>query len=35
MLYWWTDRVSFKEDALDQELVIALESGLKNIKVDE
>lgn len=35
MLYWWTDRVSFKEDAFDQGLVSALESGLKNIKVEE
>ncbi|KIV84330.1 hypothetical protein PV11_00114 [Exophiala sideris] len=34
-LYWWTDRVSFKEDALDQALISALELGLKNIKVEE
>ncbi|KAI1619103.1 Mss4-like protein [Exophiala viscosa] len=34
-LHWWTDRVSFKEDALDQVLVSALELGLENIEVEE
>lgn len=30
-LEWWTERVSFKEDAVDTELIDALESGLPKI----
>jgi hypothetical protein len=33
-LEWETGRVSFKEDALDQELVIALELGLQAVKFE-
>jgi hypothetical protein len=29
---WWTERTSFKEDAIDVELTEALESGLSNIR---
>ena len=31
-LDWWTDRVSFREDALDQSLVAELEKGLAVLK---
>ncbi|KAL6244574.1 hypothetical protein RBB50_008816 [Rhinocladiella similis] len=31
LLEWWTKRVSFREDALDQELIGALEKGLIQI----
>lgn len=31
-LEWWTQRVSFKEDAVDVELIEALEHGLLNIQ---
>jgi hypothetical protein len=31
-LEWWTERVSFKEDSLDQGLIGDLEKGLRNIK---
>jgi hypothetical protein len=31
-LEWWTERVSFKEDALDQGLIEDLERGLRNIR---
>lgn len=34
-LQWWTDRVSFMEDAIDQGLVRQLERGLKKIQVED
>ena len=34
-LDWETGRVSFKEEALDQELVIALERGLQKLQGDQ
>ena len=31
-LHWWRERVSFKEDAIDRELINALERGLASIR---
>ncbi|KAJ9606939.1 hypothetical protein H2200_008950 [Cladophialophora chaetospira] len=32
-LDWWTERVSFKEDAFDKKLIDQLEKGLQNIRL--
>jgi hypothetical protein len=31
-LDWWTERVSFKEEAFDKKLIDHLEKGLQNIR---
>jgi hypothetical protein len=35
LLEWWTERVSFREDALDQSLIRDLERGLRNLEPKE